>query len=79
MSVKEYKEYSYILIKLWIDNLITDGEYNRIMDRVNEVWRKTGGSSDDNSTMDHSNSGDYQDDRADHAAEIDSEGHGSEG
>ena len=41
MSVKEYKEYSYVLMKLWIGNLITDGEYNRIMDRVNAVWRQT--------------------------------------
>ena len=41
MSVKEYKEYSLILMKLWMDNLITDGEYNRIMDRVNAVWRQT--------------------------------------
>lgn len=41
MSVKEYKEYAIVLMKLWIDNLITDGEYNRIMDRVNEVWRQT--------------------------------------
>ena len=41
MTLKEYKEYSSILLKLWIDDLITDGEYNRIMDRVNEVWRQT--------------------------------------
>lgn len=41
MSVKEYKEYSYILLKLWMDNFITDGEYNRIMDRINTVWRQT--------------------------------------
>ena len=41
MTLKEYKEYSSILLKLWVDNLITDGEYNRIMDRVNEVWRQT--------------------------------------
>ena len=47
MSVKEYKEYSDTLLKLWIDNLITDGEYNRIMDRVNAVWRQTEGADDD--------------------------------
>ena len=47
MSVKEYKEYSYVLMKLWMDNLITDGEYNRIMDRVNEVWRQTEGADDE--------------------------------
>lgn len=45
MSVKEYKEYSYALMKLWMENLITDGEYNRIMDRVNAVWRQTEGES----------------------------------
>ena len=47
MSVKEYKEYSYVLMKLWMANLITDGEYNRIMDRVNAVWRQTGGADDE--------------------------------
>lgn len=41
MTLKEYKEYSSVLLKLWVDNLITDGEYNRIMDRVNEVWKQT--------------------------------------
>ena len=46
MSVKEYKEFSYILMKLWMDNLITDGEYNRIMDRVNTAWRQTKGADD---------------------------------
>lgn len=47
MSVKEYKEYSYVLLKLWTGNLITDGEYNRIMDRVNAVWRQTEGADDE--------------------------------
>ena len=47
MSVKEYKEYSYVLMKLWMVNLITDGEYNRIMDRVNAVWRQTEGADDE--------------------------------
>lgn len=43
MSIKEYREYSYVLMKLWIENLITDGEYNHIMDKVNAVWRQTEG------------------------------------
>ena len=47
MSVKEYKEYSYVLMKLWLGNLITDGEYNRIMDRVNAVWRQMKGVDDE--------------------------------
>ena len=47
MNVKVYKEYSNVLLKLWIDNLITDGEYNRIMDRVNAVWRQTEGADDE--------------------------------
>lgn len=47
MSVKEYKEYSYVLLKLWMANLITDGEYNRIMDRVNADWRRTEGADDE--------------------------------
>ena len=47
MSIKEYKEYSYVLMKLWIGNLITDGEYNSIMDRVNAVWRQMKGADDE--------------------------------
>ncbi len=31
-----YKDCAEVLLKLWCDNIITDGEYNRIMDRLNE-------------------------------------------
>ena len=31
-----YKDCAEVLLKLWCDNIITDGEYKRIMDRLNE-------------------------------------------
>ena len=31
-----YKDCAEVLLKLWCDNIITDGEYNRIMGRLNE-------------------------------------------
>lgn len=38
---KDAKEISYAdcsdaLLKMWMDNVITDGEYNRIMEKLNE-------------------------------------------
>jgi hypothetical protein len=26
------------MLKMWIDNVLTDGEYNRIMDKLNAHW-----------------------------------------
>jgi len=29
------------LLKMWMDNVLTDGEYYRIADKLNEKWGKT--------------------------------------
>ena len=34
-----YKEYSDVMLKMWIDKLVTDSEYNRIMNRLNDKFR----------------------------------------
>ena len=39
----EPQEIGYIdcanaMLKMWIDNVLTDGEYNRIMDKLNTHW-----------------------------------------
>ena len=31
-----YADCSDALLKMWMDNVITDGEYNRIMEKLNE-------------------------------------------
>ena len=38
------KEIGYVdcanaMMKMWIDNVLTDGEYNRIMDKLNAYWK----------------------------------------
>lgn len=33
-----YTECSDALLKLWIDNILTDGEYYKIMDRLNTKY-----------------------------------------
>lgn len=33
-----YAECANAMLKMWIDNVVTDGEYNRIMDRLNVYW-----------------------------------------
>ena len=33
-----YQTCSDALLKMWIDNVLTDGEYNRIMDKLN-AWK----------------------------------------
>lgn len=30
-----YKDCADAMLKMWIDNVLTDGEYNRIMDKLN--------------------------------------------
>ena len=37
-EVKEigYAECANAMLKMWIDNVLTDGEYNRIMDKLNQ-------------------------------------------
>ena len=38
-----YQECANAMLKMWIDNVVTDGEYSRIMDKLNSYWRKTDG------------------------------------
>ena len=33
-----YFECSNAMLKMWIDNVLTDGEYGRIMDKLNAHW-----------------------------------------
>ena len=42
-EIKEigYQDCSNAVLKMWIDNDLTDGEYNRIMDKLNAHWGKT--------------------------------------
>ena len=35
-----YSDCADALLKLWIENIITDGEYNRIMDRLNKAHKE---------------------------------------
>ena len=34
----EYRDCANAMLKMWMDNVVTDGEYNRIMDKLNEHW-----------------------------------------
>lgn len=34
-----YPECANAMLKMWIDNVVTDGEYNRIMDKLNAHWK----------------------------------------
>ena len=33
-----YSECANAMLKMWVDNVLTDGEYNRIMDKLNAHW-----------------------------------------
>ena len=35
-----YREKSEAMLKMWMDDDITDGEYNRIMDRLNKKTKR---------------------------------------
>lgn len=37
-----YSECADAMLKMWIDNVLTDGEYNRIMDKLNAHWAERG-------------------------------------
>ena len=39
----EYRDCADAMLKMWIDNVVTDGEYNRIMDKLNAHWGKNNG------------------------------------
>lgn len=36
----DYIECSNVLLYLWIENLLTDGEYYKLIDRLNEKYKK---------------------------------------
>ena len=38
-----YRECANALLMMWMDNVLTDGEYGRIMDKLNTKWTKVGG------------------------------------
>ena len=38
-----YRDCSNALLRMWMDKVITDGEYNRIMDKLNSYWRENDG------------------------------------
>ncbi len=33
-----YRDCVNALLRMWIDNVLTDGEYNRIMDKLHKHW-----------------------------------------
>jgi hypothetical protein len=35
-----YRECANAMLKMWMDNVLTDGEYYRIMDKLNAKWSK---------------------------------------
>lgn len=36
----EYRDCANAMLKMWIDKVLTDGEYNRIMDKLNAHWKE---------------------------------------
>ncbi len=38
----DYQDCSDALLKMWMDNVVTDGEYWRIMDKLNAHWENEG-------------------------------------
>ena len=36
----DYQDCSDVLLKLWMENILTDAEYNRIMDKLNKAHRE---------------------------------------
>ena len=35
----DYQDCANAMLRMWVDNVVTDGEYNRIMDKLNAFWR----------------------------------------
>lgn len=35
----DYQDCSNAMLRMWMDNVVTDGEYNSIMDKLNAHWR----------------------------------------
>lgn len=36
----DYRDCANAMMRMWMDNVITDGEYNRIMDKLNAHWKR---------------------------------------
>lgn len=34
----EYRDCANAMLRMWMDNVVTDGEYNRIMGKLNAHW-----------------------------------------
>lgn len=43
IKVIGYRDCANAMMKMWMDNVVTDGEYNRIMDKLNTYWRSRNG------------------------------------
>ena len=39
----EYRYCAYAMLRMWMDNVVTNGEYNRIMDKLNAHWEVDNG------------------------------------
>lgn len=39
----EYRDCANAMLRMWMDNVVTDGEYNRIMGKLNAHWRMENG------------------------------------
>lgn len=35
-----YQDCANALLKMWMDNILTDREYNRIMDKLNKAYKE---------------------------------------
>lgn len=35
----DYHDCANAMLRMWMDKVVTDGEYNRIMDKLNAFWR----------------------------------------
>ena len=35
-----YRDCANAMLRMWMDNVVTDGEYNRIMDKLNAHWKR---------------------------------------
>ena len=35
----DYEQCANAMLMMWIDNILTDGEYNRIMDKLNKAHK----------------------------------------
>lgn len=36
----EYRDCANAMLRMWMDGVVTDGEYGRIMDKLNAYWRE---------------------------------------